>query len=393
MLISIISFATWLNRRDKQWSRQSWALLAFIGLLAIGAPFAANNYWAAWYTKALAITVLAIVFPLQSLLTGVRRLKLWVFTLIGIILYVAAWAASHQGYGPAGAAGAQDENYVATLIGMALPYVYYSLFLDKRTFVRLALLFSIVVFLGALAAEQNPSRGGFISLCVVVLYLLWRSPHKLLGIGVIATGGLVLAVLAGPAYWAEIKTSTDYKDGTGNERLELWKIGARMWKAHPILGVGAGSFFWVSGDYQSQEQLDKVGHSYSGTHVAHSLFIELMAELGSLGVLTLGLAVWYTWSGLGRVQSELSLPGGLSPPSATDSEALRLYADATRASILSVLINGVFLSLLYFSFLYLLLAVGTAIPHIARRIGAPERPPTGRGARSRRPMFAMPRRR
>ncbi len=96
---------------------------------------------------------------------------------------------------------------------------------------------------------------------------------------------IALALLAGPVFWTEIKTTTDYQTGTGDVRLEIWKTGLRMWEANPLFGVGAGNFRWVIQDYQSAEQFAKFGRSLGGSIIAHSLWVEMLAEVGALGAL------------------------------------------------------------------------------------------------------------
>lgn len=376
MMIGIVSFITWVVRRNKQWTPQSWCFLGLIGVMWVGVPFAANNFKAFWTSWDMMVFFLTIVLPLQSVLTSVVRLRIWIYTFLAISLYVAAWAFTHQGYGPSGADGAQDENYVAALVGMAIPFAYFALFADKRVWVKILLAGTIVIFCGAMVVQQNPSRGGFLGLVAVVLYCLWRSPRKLLGLGIISAGVVTVVLLAGPAYWAEIATSTDYQSGTGSMRIEVWKMAVRMWQAHPLIGVGARNLAWVLNDYQTPEQVAKLGRFLGGSIIAHSLHVELMAELGSAGIIMVAVLVGGTWRDLGRVQRKVLMPTGTQSESRELVE-LRCYADATRASILAILVNGIFLSLLYYTHLWLLIGVGCAIPHVYRAM-APAAEPLAR---------------
>lgn len=366
MLISLISFAAYLVRPNKQWTAQGWAFLVLIAGAGAMVPLAANNYWAYQGAFGFVVLFLAICLPLQSLLTSVRRLQLWVGTLLAVITYVAGYAAMNGGYGPSGASGAQDENYVAAFIGMTLPFAYFGAFIDKRWSRRALLLGIIAIFMAAMVAQQNPSRGGFLGLVAVVLYCLWRSPKRLVGFGVVGLIAVVMGLLAGPAYWEEISTSTDYSSGTADIRLEFWKIGFRMFQAFPVLGVGPWNYRWVADTYLTAEQMVKFGRPVNGTMVAHSTVVELFAELGIVGVLAVAFLAWWTWVQLSRVQRATSNLGTASPV-ARDLTALGLYADAVKASLIALFVNGVFLSFLYSSSIWLIFAVGGAIPHIYRR--------------------------
>lgn len=389
LIISAVLFVAWLSRRDKQWGRFTPGWLVLLGVMALGIPFAVNNYSAFWAARDMAVLFLCVCLPLQAFVTSVRKIRLWLYTFLAVAVYSGGWAASHSGFG----AGGLDENYVAALMGMAVGIAYFMLFSERRLALRLLLGLSIVVFLSAVAAAFNPSRGGFIGLCAVGLYCLYRSPRKLLGAAVLAMAAGVLLMVAGPAFWAEISTSTDYKGGTGDIRLEIWKCGVRMWEANPFIGVGPGNFRWTIGEFQSAEQFAKFGRSFGGAIVAHSFWVEMLAELGALGVITTVALIWSTWRGLGMVQREIKRAG---PSSSDELRRLSCYADAIRVGIVATLVNGVFLSLFYYSQLWLLLALGSALPFVYGKISADHggaRDPRSTGNMHRmagRPRIARP---
>ncbi len=224
------------------------------------------------------------------------------------------------------------------------------------------------------------------------MYCLARSPRKGQGFTVVAIAAIALVIVAGPGFWNEIGTSADYQSGTADVRIEIWKTGLRMWRANPLLGVGPGNFRWVFDAFQSEAQFDKFGRSLGGSIIAHSLPIELVAELGLAGLILLAFLVVRTWRDLGKVRDDAL--------SAKTPEALELrcYADATRGAILALLANGVFLSLLYYSHIWLLLAMGAALPFVARRVlttsspaatTAPRHRPRGFRARAGPPRAAL----
>jgi O-antigen ligase len=371
LLISIASFVGWLMRPDKRWTMQSKWFLAMIAVMAAGIPLAANGFSAFWATYGMASLLVCICLPLPSVVTSVRAVRAWMYTFLGVSLYVGGWALFHDGFGPSGAGGGQDENYVAAMMGMAIPFAYFSIFVAKRAIIKLVLALSITVFCGAMVVADNVARGGFVGLCAVFLYCLARSPRKWLGVVIVTA--IVVAVLpfAGAKYWDEISTITDVEEGTADVRIEIWKIGLRMWRANPVLGVGAGNFRWQVGVYQSAEQLEKYGRDLGGSIIAHSLFVELLAELGTLGALVVLIPLWRTWRDLWHVRrSAAGRPG--QGAAAAELVTLGHCADAVLASILACLVNGAFLSLLYFSYLWLLIALGSAVTLVFRaKVQAP----------------------
>jgi O-antigen ligase len=388
-------FVDWVTKKDKQWSRQSVWWFVLLAVVAVGITFAANTYAVYFNARFMGFLFLGVCLPLQALITSVRSLRLWIYSLIGISVYVGAWAAAHGGYGPAGHDG-QDENYVAALMAMATALSYFSLFAEKRLIPRLLLGFSIIIFVAAIALAENASRGGFLALCAVALYGVWRSPRKLVGFSVLIAGGIALFAIAGQRFWKEIDSTADIHEGTGDIRLELWAAGVRMWQAHPLLGVGAGNYRWVVGDYQTAAQLEKFGHSLTGSIIAHSLPVECLAELGSAGVIALLVLLCCTWRDLGRVIRRIPRSGRAPPDADPELAQLRCYADALRGAILAIMVAGTFLSMLYYSHLWVLLAAGSAVPFVYRRTQGREadseqaRLPTGRSASPRRGRGRLP---
>ncbi len=364
LLISIVSVVAWLGQSKKQWAPYSLWFLVLLGVIAVGLPTAPNTFAASWAFRDMAVRVFCVCLPLQAQIDTVRKVRVWAYALLAVAAYVSAWAMTHQGWGPAGGNG-HDENYVAAIIGMAVPFAYFSIFHEKRLVSKILLGVVIVLGVGAMGVAQNPSRGGFLGLCAVVAYCLARSPKKMVGISLVGAIGVAFVLLAGPAFWAEIRTTTDTSTGTGDTRLELWKIGIRMWLAHPFFGVGAGNFPWVVGDYQSLEQLAKFGRSLGGSIIAHSMPVEILAELGTAGAVATAMLVGGTWVAVGKVRQAATQRFGQLELDA-DLAQIQSFAEAIRASILAVLVNGVFLSLAYYSHIWLLVAVGSALPFVLR---------------------------
>jgi O-antigen ligase len=365
LVLTGVVFIDWVFKKDKQVGPQWVCWLVLLADIGSGVLFATNTYSAYFYTRLMGILFLGICLPLQGLLTSVRHVRWWVNAFILIAFYVGAWAATHGGYGPAGGAG-QDENYTAALMTMGAALAYFSVFTTKRLWLRLALGFVVCTFLAAMARANDPSRGGFLALVAVGLYCLWRSPKKAMGLGIVGALSVGMLLFAGDRFWKEIDTTTDYQDGTGDMRLEVWKAGMRMWKANPVLGVGAGNLRWRIGDYQSEAQFEKFGRSLGGSIIAHSSNVEMLAETGSVGALAMIILTWSTWRGLGKIRPPRRKPG--EPPLHPDLVELGHYADAVRAAIIAVLVAGTFLSLFYYSHLWVLIAVGTGLPYVHRRI-------------------------
>jgi O-antigen ligase len=116
--------------------------------------------------------------------------------------------------------------------------------------VRRTALLDIALVLTATAAVLTFSRAGWLGISIVAATLAvrggrgsWRSLRPAAAGLVAGFGGAIAwAVYAHtPGVLRASLESSLYAGGVGNRR-ELWEAAWRMWRAHPILGVGAGNF-------------------------------------------------------------------------------------------------------------------------------------------------------
>jgi O-antigen ligase len=318
-----------------------------------------------------------ILLPLVQFIDTVRRMERLIQTLVAISLYVGAWAVTHGGYGPAGSAGAQDENYVAAAISA------------RSTLGRLFFIGTAGVML--LACVVALSRGGALAMGAVLIYCWIMSSRRWLGVALVVLligmlafvpddltgGGKRTAGSEAPSllsrFWGEVRTSTDTTEDTAALRLELWEIALRMFADHPVAGVGPGNFIWNISKYQSQDQFEKYGRELMA--FTHSLYLELLADLGLAGSIPFLVIVYCNFRdtrlvirSLGGKLSRRDAPtspgegqGGLS---AADRWKVLNYAHAITASLIGMHVAAAFLPFMYQSYLWVVSAMALALRSI-----------------------------
>lgn len=139
------------------------------------------------------------------------------------------------------------------------------------------------------------SRGGLIALgCVMVAAVAfggrWRGRAALL---------LTVTILGTVTYYfaiAPLAARQRVTMANTSGRSDIWRVGWRMVQAHPLTGVGSGNFQEASVHYvQGIGTLTSAFLIIDVPHVAHNVYLELLADLGVPGLLAfLGVAGFAT---------------------------------------------------------------------------------------------------
>lgn len=373
MMISIISFLGWVLLPTKKWNTQIVCFILFLGVMGLGGLIMArNSYSAFWITYGAVVKLVFICIPLIHFVNSFRKVTIFINTLLVVFLYIGIFAVFSGGVGPSGSGGGQDENYVASAMTIGMPLAYFSYFLAQKTSRKM--LFGGMLAIFIMAVVVGFSRGGFVSMVAVFAYLFVMAPKKVRGgfIGILVVAGLL--TFASPAYWKEMKTITDTKEETADLRLETWSIAWRMFLHNPLLGVGPGNFYWNIGDYQSEEQWEKYGRRLA--LVTHSLYFELLSDLGIAGAILFFFIIYTNYKDTRFVirqkqeqemhlqSGKISLPPEEQKAFLADLTRAQHYAYALIGSFIGFLSSALFLSMLYFSYFWILTALTVALKEV-----------------------------
>lgn len=167
----------------------------------------------------------------------------------------------------------EGPNQLAGYLEIAAPLLFAALAWEASALTQTAL------FLALFADVLTFSRGGLFG-CALALVIVviayrakWHRPIATVVAGVVA-GTFVASVWGWLAHVSSISrfwnfSEANYAGGVGKRSL-LWQAAVRMWRSHPLLGVGAGNF-----------ELDLPQYGLHGirTH-ANSLYLQALAEGG-----------------------------------------------------------------------------------------------------------------
>lgn len=133
----------------------------------------------------------------------------------------------------------------------------------------------VVALLTAIALAATFTRSawlGVFAASVLIVGAVWP-------LGVIALGGCAALVWTfAPGEWgARLHGMFDSKSGYNGERLLMWQAGWRMFREHPLTGVGLQDLHALYEQYKLPQATEKVGH-------LHNAYVQIAASMGIAGL-------------------------------------------------------------------------------------------------------------
>lgn len=234
---------------------------------------------------------------------------------------------------------------------------------SPRALRMLALLSAALSGLGMALAFSRGAAIAFGLMVVLMVFMRIIKPSQLMGF--IFVGAL--ALIAFPQYTARLVSiqsvaslfgaepqggEESSPDGAIRGRITEMLAAARVYGDHPVVGVGPGMFKY----YSRQYSLDIGLRNLMGNRRAHSLFLGIAAETGTIGITAFLAMLGVTIYDLLRVRS---LSRGRRP----DLENL---ANSFVLVLLAYLTTGLFLHLSYMRYFWMMFAIASAAATITR---------------------------
>ena len=252
-----------------------------------------------------------------------------------------------------------DANDLALVLLCTIPLALYFLL---RTGVRHRLLGGTGLILMGAVFVRSGSRGGFLGLLAVLLFVLiaYRAIPWRVRLVAVLGGVAALALLAGESYWTKMRTLSaleeDYNwSGRAPEgRMEVWRRGLGYMTDHPLVGVGLRNFQLAEGMLSEEAKARaERGRGFKWS-AAHNSFLEVGVELGVTGLLLFITMLGVTFRSLRRITRAPELLE--QPPFRGQA-----FACTLTASFIGFCVAGMFVSADQFSLLYVLLAMALGL--------------------------------
>lgn len=262
-----------------------------------------------------------------------------------------------------------DNNCAALAFAMVVPLCWFSRSLVRKPWQKMA--YGAMAMGSVAGIVWTHSRGGALSVAAAMLFMAARSQRKILVLVLLLAMTAPAVYLVRDSYTQRMGTlqSVD-EDASARSRFMYWDAAYRMWKDHPVFGVGFGSdnFMLLLPTYLG----------FRDRHVVHNTYLQILADSGLPALLVylalmLGTMVW-----LGRSAKRAMK---IDPQ-------LRVYPWAIQAALVAFAVGSMFLSRVTFDFYYILLMMAASWTVVLRKLEVPSltKPIQASTARPRMPV-------
>ncbi len=360
-IVAIITLALVFLQKDKKdvyLDTVSWLLILFAASITMSW---ANSIISvpdgdALYEKALKIIVLALT--ITAVMTTRHRIHLLVMIITVSYGFVGVTEglmsiASGGGHKILGTGSIGDNNSVATTMLMIIPLLFYLAKYSAVAVVRMG--FWTVLGLCLVTVVMTFSRGGFVGLLVLAAFTIKNTRNKFASFAIVATAGLLVFELAPESWFARLSTMENAgNDSSFMGRVVAWKVSLLIALDHPFFGGGMHAVQRLLVWSTYKESLHRVNFVTTPPpddipHAAHSVYFELLGDLGFTGLILFLAIITITYWNCTRI-------GRMSrgnPSLAWADDLSRML----QISIVVYLVTSAALSMGYFELVYVLIGL------------------------------------
>ncbi len=358
----------------------AWATLST--LLTIGPV--TSIAWGEWekFIKTIALGLVIVAFMRTE-----ARIKALLFAIalsMGFagVLEAAKFILSgggHKIWGP-GDSIIGDNNQFALAIIMVIPILIYLYLGARNVLIRLGL--AIGIFLQMVTVIGTGSRGGFIGIIALGLYIFVTTKKKLRFLAIAVPMALIALSFAPERWYERMGTiETADQDSSFMGRVIAWKINTLVALDHPLTGAGFRSSQDLSVWLHYAQQFSLLDFVPTNApdpftpHAAHSIFFQVLGDMGFVG-LSLFLALLITaWRN-----------ASITLARTRDRPELRWANDLARTfryCLIPYIVAGAALNMAYFDLAYVIFALLAALreqteQHAPVRLAVPNAMPAVR---------------
>lgn len=339
--------------------RESLLMLLFFFSFTWSSFFAfyPDAAWAKWQdvTK-----IIAMAFLASTLLTDQKRLKYFLLVIafsLGFYgfkggIFSLMTGGEYTVWGP-GSSVIGANNSIGLALNMCLPVFWY-LAKQEQGWTKRAL--QAVFFLSIPAIMFTYSRASALTMPIVLLAMLLKGRHRILGVGIAMLAVLLAIPWIPDRWWNRQQTTLDYEEDTSAmSRIDNWKFCWRLALDRPLTGGG----FEFSGRETFFKYAPEFLVTYGKEFNSHNVFFSVLAAHGFPGLIFFSGTLFFTFISCWQMKRAVR--------DRPDLRWIASYADMVQVSFIGFAINGIFVNMEYFDLVYHWVAVVCSMKVICSR--------------------------
>ena len=271
-----------------------------------------------------------------------------------------------------------DEDAFGPFMALGMPLALFLTFREQRIN-RWSMGVAVLCMLGLIASY---ARGGSLSFCCGA-FLVWiRSSNKGSMTLVMIIGAIVFLIAASVlfdpgAYWDEMATiNQSLHDEKSEGRHFLRKKAIELYALNPVFGVGPNNFGPSLATVTSESEAMARGMHLAQywSRVPHSLYFQILSELGTVGAVTVVLIVISFWRKNRQVQKvckKLLMNERSLEEQDNHSITRKIYYSclAVEVAMVSYLISGNFYDVMFYHWFVDLIILNSMLHLLAAKKG------------------------
>lgn len=352
MTVGLATLAAWMLSKEPkkfQLNAVSGLLLAFVFWMSFANLFAmvpdlAFEKWTQSFK------ILLMTFVTMALMHNRERLHALICVIVLSLgffgakggLFTILGGGTSRVWGPPGSF-INDNNALAMALVMVLPLMRYVQLQSESKLIRLGLYGMMILTAFSIIGSQ--SRGAFLGAIAMAAFLVWKSRQRFL-ISLLVIGFMAVGAFFVPQTWIDrMRTIETYQeDSSALSRLEVWGFALKIANERPLVGGG------FRASYDDQIYLKYVPDARKGRgRNYHSVYFEILGELGYVGLLIYLSLLWAVW----RSGSRTIALAEKHPELHWASDLARM----TQVSLVGFATAGAFQNLAFFDLYFHLIAI------------------------------------
>ena len=211
--------------------------------------------------------------------------------------------------------------------------------------------FYLMPITGFLSIIGSSSRGAQLALVVIGLFLLLKWKQRTRAIIILSLVILAVFVLLPDE---QVQRFVDVEDDINYlQRVAYWEYGLRLMNEYPVLGIGY--YNWL--DYVAYKVPEGLGPRGMG-ELPHNIFIQIGAEAGYIGLLIFLSMVFFLF----RLNASTRAAAKVCK-----NDFLYFLSYGLDAGCLGYLVAGFFVTVFYYPFFWVQMALSVAVYSIAKK--------------------------